>query len=216
MRTMGSRIADRLPQNKARETRVLRIAIVASPAALIAGAVGLPGLRIVLPIGTLALWVLVLAYVRRLPRLLLSGLIGGGVAGLVALGAGSRLAMRLVSLLGARREMTIEGTSFLLLMGLIFGAMVGVSIAAALRAWPGARRTIGTIVGLALFAGITLDSVAFNELMHDGAGGWVNFPLFLAFPMAYGWAATRLIERVERRVPRWTPLQHRAEASTSR
>jgi hypothetical protein len=213
---MGSRIADRLPQNKARETRVLRIAIVASPAALIAGAVGLPWLRIVLPIGTLALWVLVLAYVRRLPRLLLSGLIGGGVAGLVALGAGSRLAMRLVSLLGARREMTIEGTSFLLLMGLIFGAMVGVSIAAALRAWPGARRTIGTIVGLALFAGITLDSVAFNELMHDGAGGWVNFPLFLAFPMAYGWAATRLIERVERRVPRWTPLQHRAEASTSR
>ena len=209
MTTLLPRIAARLPRDQRKERRVLKVAIVTAPMGLLTAAIGaeIPFLPVVGPVISLGITVAVLAYVRRLPRLMLAGLIGGGTTGLMTLGLASRLAMRIVSLLGARREVTVEGTAFLLIFGAMVGVMIGVTIAATLRAWPGSTRAAGTIVTFVLFAGLVLDSEAFSELLHDGAGGWLNFPLFFAPIAAYGWAAPRVITRVERRIPRWTPLK---------
>jgi hypothetical protein len=206
--TLLPRIAARLPRDQRKERRVLKVAIVTAPVSLLTAAIGVESsfLRVVGPVMSLVITIAVLAYVRRLPRLMLAGLIGGGATGLVTLGVGSRLAMRIVSLLGARREVTVDGTVFLLIFGAVVGAMIGMTIAATLRAWPRSTRIVSIIVTLVLFAGLLLDSESFSELLHDGAGGWLNFPMFFAFVAAYGWAAPRIITRVERRIPRWAPV----------
>ena len=205
LRTLIDAIRQRLPRNPNAERKVLIAAIVAAaltPIIAAAGVVaGLSVFSVLAPMAALAMEVLVVVYVRRLPRLVISGLVGGGLAGFVALGAGSRLAMRIVSLTGGRREMTIEGTMFLLIAGVMISAIIGVSIAAALRVWPEARRFIAITVGTVIRAGLILDSEAFDELMHEGAGGWLNFPMFIAFPIAYGFLAVRSVAAVERRLP---------------
>ena len=205
MRDLIKRARSRLPRNPDAERRVLIAALVAFPITAIIAATGATAgfsvFSVITPIAALAMELLVVVYVRRLPRLVISGLVGGGLAGVVALGAGSRLAMRIVSLTGGRREMTIEGTMFLLIFGAMVGAVIGISIAAALRVWPEAGRFIAITVGSVISAGLILDSEAFEELMHEGAGGWLNFPMFVAFPIAYGFLAVRSVAAVERRIP---------------
>ena len=116
--------------------------------------------------------------------------------------------------MGGPREVTVEGTMFLLIAGGMVGATFGVAISLALRAWRGLERPIGIAVGLVLFSGLILDSEVFEEMLHVGAGGWVNFPLFLSFLMAFGLMAPVAIGRVEERLPgRGRPRQQKVEMS---
>lgn len=203
MGTLRQNIVARLPRDERKERRILKIALAVPPMAVGIGVAGgvVPGIGVVVLLTLLVIDVLVLIYVRHLPRLIISGLVGGGLAGFVVLGAGSRLAMRFVSLTGGRREVTVEGTMFLLIAGTVFGAMVGIAIASALRVWPRRRRQVALVVGVVLALGLTLDSEAFAELLHEGAGGWLNFPMFEALPFLYAAAAVRLISRVEGNLP---------------
>lgn len=207
MQTWAGRLAAKLPHDQGKERLVLRLAVLGMPVGMLAGALGsaFPGVGALFAAGILAVEVLVVIYVRRLPRLLISGTLGGGVAGFIALGGGSRLAMRVVALLGGRREVTVDGTVFLLIAGTMLGAVIGVSIAAALRVWPHSGRTIGLLVAATLFGLLISDGEAFDELLHDGPGGWLNFPMFAAFLLAYGWLAPRLVRWIEGRLPHWTP-----------
>jgi hypothetical protein len=202
--TLVRAIDARLPRDEGKERRMLQAALaftVLSPVAAAGLGSDMPVLGVVIPILVLAADLLVVIYVRRLPRLLISGFVGGGLAGLIALGAGSRLAMRIVSLTGGRREVSIEGTMFLLIAGAMFGAFIGLTLAAALRVWPRSRRSIALVAGSLLAIGLTLDSEAFDELLHEGIGGWLNFPMFLALPFLYGLFAVRTISGVERKLP---------------
>lgn len=197
-------IAERLPRNREKERYALIAALASLPASVVVASVfdGAPLLLALATIMQLGAAAFVLVYVRRLPRLILSGLVGGGLAGVVILGAGSRLAMRIVALLGGRREVSLGGTMFLLIAGLVFGAFVGVAVSAALRAWPSSGRTIGLGLGVLLAAGLVLDSEVFTELVHEGAGGWINFPMFLALPFGYAILTARWTRSIERRIPR--------------
>jgi hypothetical protein len=207
VQTMAGRFAAKLPRDPGMELRVLRLAVIGLPASLLLGALGsaAPGVGTVLPLGVLVVQALVVVYVRRLPRMIISGVVGGGVAGLIALGGGSRLAMRVVALLGGRRELTIDGTAFLLIGGTVMGAIIGISIALALRLWPSSGRNIGLTIGTLLFGLMLVDGEARTEILHEGPGVWLNAPMFLGFFLGYGAMSAPLVERIERKVPRWTP-----------
>ncbi len=187
-----------------RQQRILRAGFILMPVSIPLGAIGVPLFEVLSVTAQVAFVVLALIFVRRLPRLVISGALGGGLVGLFVLGGGLRLAMRIVALLGARREVTVGGTLFLLVGGAMAGAILGISIAAAHRAWDAPGRVPGLVIGFALYGMMLLSPEAFEELLHDGAGGWVNFPLFLIPILGYGLAANWLIRRIERRLPRWT------------
>ncbi len=162
-----------------------------------------PGLTFVFAVALLLMLGFALVYVRRIPRLVLSGLIGGGLAGLIILGGGSRLAMRIVSLTGGRREMTIDGTAFLLIFGAFAGANLGLILAAAGRMRRYRVRSAVLVVG-ALgaigFFGLFGPEVR-DEIFHEGLGVWLNAPLFLSLFPAYAWGAVRAIRYLEQRLP---------------
>ncbi len=134
---------------------------------------------------------------RRIPRFWRSvgrGLVAGGLAGLLVLGPGFRLAMRVVAIADPirRPEFTIEGTGFLVVgIGLFFGAVTGgwatlVSRGIGLPRWGGA----------ALVAGVTLvslfsDGEVIRELTELGGGAWMNVPMFLAVTGLYAYLTDR-------------------------
>jgi len=198
----------RLPNDPKREKLALVLALfIGLPVGGFIPAVGqdhpLVGAAVFVPVLGLAFFALL--YVRRIPRLVLSGLIGGGIAGLVILGGGGRFAMRIVSLTGARREVTIEGTLFLLIFGSFVGANIGVMLAALRRIRPVRVRSTALVLGVlgafALFG--PQDTRA--EIFDDGFGVWLNAPMFLALLPGYAWGALRGIALVEQRLPgrRW-------------
>ncbi len=158
--------------------------------------VGFVGMAILVAVGVNAL-----IHVRRVPRLVLSGLVGGGVAGLVALGAGLRLAMRVVSLTGGRREVSADGTMFLLIAGAMLGAIIGLTLAGVLRLWRGRGWVIGTILMVFFGSLLLVGSDTRSELQHEGFGIWLNLPMFLGAFLLYGVLAVRSIRWVEARLP---------------
>jgi hypothetical protein len=127
------------------------------------------------------------------------GAIGGVVAGLMILGPGFRLAMRVVSVLDPVRtpEFTVEGTIFIVVgLGGIFGGIVG-ALSNVFRKgfglkWPLTAAIPGLMVMLVLFGDRGLRA----ELLELGAGPWVNIPMFAAFAGGYGVVAMRLSARM--------------------
>lgn len=158
--------------------------------------VGIVGMAILVAVGVNAL-----IHVRRVPRLVVSGLVGGGVAGLIALGAGSRLAMRVVALTGGRREVSIDGTMFLLIAGAMLGAMIGLTLAGLLRLWRARGLVVGTVLMVSFGSLLLLGSDTRQELSHEGLGLWLNLPMFLGPFLLYGVLAVRSIRGVETRLP---------------
>ena len=207
----------RLPDDPKREKlAILLMLFVWLPlSALIpATAQELPVLAVVLVFPAAGILLFGLLQVRRIPRLVLSGLIGGGLAGLVILGGGSRLAMRIVSLAGARREVTIDGTMFLLIFGTFAGANIGVMLAALRRVhrfrWESAAIVLG-LLGLLVFFG---PEETRGEIFNDGFGFWLNGPMFLALLPGYVWAALKAITFLDRKLPgrqRGRPLDRPAD-----
>lgn len=132
---------------------------------------------------------------------MLKGGAGGAVAGVVVLGPGLRLAMRTVAIADPVREteFTIGGTLFVVIgLGLVFGAISGsyfVPVGRMLGLW-GAKLAILPMVGILMF--LLRDSVLRSELTDLGFGAWMNVPMFSAIAFAYGWAALRFVDRIER------------------
>ena len=142
--------------------------------------------------------------VRRLPRLLISGALGGLFAGAIAGGVGGRIAMRIVSLMGGRHEISLQGSVGLLVLTAIAGALLGVGCAILMRVVRVRAIVMGLVLMVLLPPFIFLDSEEPSELLHQGEA-WANVPMFFGLILLYGVltvAATRWIDaRLQPRTP---------------
>ncbi|HSJ70569.1 MAG TPA: hypothetical protein VLA29_02860 [Acidimicrobiia bacterium] len=143
--------------------------------------------------------------VPRFARNQVSGMVGGVVTGLVLLGGGLRLAMRLVVLTDDVREPVFTSeTGFIIFFGGVVGLMMGPFIAIAQRLWAPRSALIGAVVTTMLMSMFLIAPGLRTELFNEGAGPLLNIPLFTATFFAFGASANEVISRIERRLP-WTP-----------
>lgn len=141
--------------------------------------------------------------------------LAGGLAGLVAIGVGSRVAMRVVALtsghvgdLSVRPEsgavpgtMTLSGTGFLLFAGTFLGAVIGLAVLTGLGRWMPAHRRrrwwLTAVLATAVPAIGLLDPA--NHDFRIFGPTWLAVGLFAALPPAYG----ALLATWARRLLRW-------------
>lgn len=134
-------------------------------------------------------------------RSALFGALGGIASGILVLGVGLRVAMRVVAMLDPIRtpEFTLEGTMFILIgIGGIFGGLLGILANLARR---GMRLnsviTAGILPAAAAMSLLFVDDEIRRELFELGAGAWVNIPMFGLVSILYGIAVsvtTRVLE----------------------
>jgi hypothetical protein len=150
--------------------------------------------------------------VVRLARLVAIGLLAGGVAGFLAGGLGSRLAMRAVTLLAGEEhrgrlteaqarvgEITAEGTLFLLVAGTFLGLGGGLLYVAVRRWLPGRPWQKGLAFGVWLLAVLGWlivdgDNVDFRLFVPSA----VSVGLFAALYLLFGLIVAPLVEWLDR------------------
>ena len=149
-------------------------------------------------IGIGAGWLLVPGFWRRS----LYGALGGVVAGLLVLGPGLRIAMRVVAVLDPVRtpEFTVGGTMFIMIgVGVMMGGIFGVIGNIARGGFNIPSRAAGLVPAALVMLMIGLDSELRSEIVELGAGAWFNIPMFGAIAVGYGALWTRVVTRLERR-----------------
>jgi MFS family permease len=147
-------------------------------------------------------------YVPGFWRTILAGLVGGLVAGLVILGPGFRLSMRVVAVLDPvrRPELSFEGTMFIMIfIGVIVGGIFGVLGALLRRVFDWPSRVGAMVIGAMGLSAMIADPGLRGELFELGAGPWVNLPMFGA--VFFGYA------RVADRVSAWFVARRKRAAS---
>lgn len=140
--------------------------------------------------------------VPRFWRMLVGGLVGGAIAGLLILGPGFRIAMRVVALMDPTRapEFTLGGTLFIVVFfGAAIGAIQGLTSHALRRMLNiGSSVLAGSLVGLFMIGQLAFFTEGTSdEVFELGAGALVNIPLFGTITVAYGIAMMALAERLE-------------------
>lgn len=175
---------------------------------LIVGVAGVPstmiGLAVLAPL-VILMTIGAFVVVPRFARIQVSGMVGGVVTGLVVLGVGLRLAMRLVVLADDVREPVLTSETFVIIFfGAVVGLMMGPVIAVSQRLWAPSNALIGAVVAVASMSIFLISPDLRTELFNDGAGPLLNIPLFTATFFAFGASANEVISRIERRLP-WTP-----------
>ena len=181
----------------------LRVAVVLAASITLAFLVGS-----VSPIGELGFLVALAGFVWAarttvgLAGAAFRGALAGAVAGVLVLGVGFRLAMRIVAILDPARtpEFSAGGTAFILIgLGLMLGAFAG-GYLGALRHLLGLERVPMAIIATVALTPILFgDSETLEELVELGLGAWVNIPMFVGIVFAYGWAQDGLARRLDRR-----------------
>ena len=164
-------------------------------------------------IGIGAGWLLVPGFWRSL----LTGAIGGVVAGLLVLGPGLRIAMRVVAILDPVRtpEFTVGGTMFIIIgVGVVVGTIFGVIGNIARVGFSIPSRGAGLVPAVLVMLLIGLDSELRSEIVELGAGPWLNIPMFGAVAVGYGALWTRVVTRLERRRIEKTERHTTAEDAT--
>lgn len=152
------------------------------------------------PIWVLSLVALAIGW-RYIPgfwRTLGHGFLGGAIAGVIVLGPGFRLAMRVVAILDPIRsiEFTVEGTVFILIgIGLVIGGVFGLGAALLRRAFSLSGRVMALGMTAAIMGLLLADPGLRSEFVDLGAGPWLNIPMFGAVVLAYAVVANRLIDR---------------------
>jgi hypothetical protein len=152
----------------------------------------------VILIGIGAGWLLV----PRFWRGALYGAIGGVVAGLLVLGPGLRVAMRVVAIIDPVRspEFTVGGTMFIIIgVGVMMGGIFGVIGNIARVGFNIPSRAAGLVPAVLVMLLIALDSELRSEIVVLGAGPWLNIPMFGAVALGYGALWIRVVTRLERR-----------------
>jgi hypothetical protein len=135
-------------------------------------------------------------------RSLLHGAIGGVIGGLLVLGPGLRVAMRVVAVVDPIRstEFTVGGTVFIIVfIGGIMGGICGLFGNVARRGFGIPPRAAGLFPALLVMLMIGRDSELRGEIVELGAGPWLNIPMFGAVVLGYGALWTRLVTRLELR-----------------
>lgn len=129
---------------------------------------------------------------------LLAGVGGGAVAGLLVLGPGLRLAMRMVAIIDPVRtpEFTWAGTlGIIVVVGGISGVVFGVVAALLLRVAP--RLVSVGVVVFGMMGMLLAPEDLRAEFVELGAGPWFNLPLFLAVVIAFAWVLVTLVRRLQ-------------------
>lgn len=185
------------PMRNRREHAGALLIAFSLPMLLLLGVTGVAtrsGAAALLPLMLLALTA-GLALSRRRLRLLAAG-VGGGVAAGLALGVALRLTMRIAALMGGGREVTADGTGFLLLSSVMLGVVVGVPISGMRRLWN--VPAPGVAIATALLGVVVLVAPPETraELAERGAF-WVNLPLFAASFALYGGVVVLAQRRIE-------------------
>ena len=132
----------------------------------------------------------------------LNGAIGGVAAGLLVLGPGLRIAMRVVAILDPSRspEFTIGGTMFIIIgVGVMMGGTFGVFGNVARRGFGIPSGAAGLIPAFLVMLMIGLDGELRSEIVELGAGPWLNIPMFGAAALGYGALWTRIMARLDMR-----------------
>ena len=148
-------------------------------------------------VGLGAGWLLIPGFWRGV----LSGAIGGVIAGLLVLGPGLRLAMRVVAVVDPVRspEFTIGGTMFIIIgIGAVMGGIFGVIGSVLRRGLNIPPLTAGLVPALLVMTLIGLDSELRREILELGIGPWLNIPMFGAVAIGYGGAWALAVSRLER------------------
>lgn len=150
-------------------------------------------------------------------RTVLTGAVGGVVSGVLILGTGFRLAMRVVAILDPYRhpEFTIEGTLFILIgLGVIIGGTLGVVGVVANRL---IRQTM--VSGLLPAVGVMVLVMASDDLRAElfrlGWGPWLNIPMFGAVALLYGTGSIRFAEWMQQRDTRGSLTRHAVNGDAS-
>lgn len=187
-----------LTQGPTATERLIMIGIVGAAVLSMTSLVPLAGEILILAGVGLGWWL-----VPRFWRSVLFGAIAGVVAGLLVLGVGLRLAMRVVAILDPFRvpEFTVGGTMFILIgIGGIFGGVIGI-LANLARRGLRLRSLFSVAVPPAAGAMILLfaDQEIRGELFELGAGAWVNIPMFGLVTLLYGIAVAAVTLSLEER-----------------
>lgn len=127
---------------------------------------------------------------------LVLGVLTGALLGMLVLGGGARLAMRVVALLaGMPTSFTWPGTLAILAGGAVVGALLGVLYVPVRRWTPWSRLIIATLFGLVLAA---LIAFAFTRVA-DGEFGliapWIGAALFAPLPVYFSLALSVTLDR---------------------
>ena len=127
-----------------------------------------------------------------------AGLLTGGLWGLLILGGGSRVAMRLVALImGIPPSATATGTLGLLLMGGFVGGILGVLYALITRWLPWHWRTNAAILSILLAAVALQPFVGERTGEASLAPPWIGAPLFVALPLLFCPLLAYSVQRLE-------------------
>ena len=154
--------------------------------------------------------------VEPLIRALTAGTLSGFVAGLIAGGAGSRIAMRIVAITAGDAdqgaitdaeatvgEISAGGTVFLVFVGGGAGALGGL-LYLAVRHWlADAGRWRGLVFGLLLLAAFGSNIIEGDNPDFDEFGSpALNIAMFASLFIIFGLLVAPLFERIERGLPR--------------
>jgi hypothetical protein len=141
------------------------------------------------------------------------GLVAGAVAGLLVLGVGFRLAMRVVAVTDPARtpEFSFGGTAFILIgIGLMLGGSAGAYLGGLRHLLGLGRAAIAILATVALVPTLFGDSEIRAELFELGLGAWLNIPMFTSIVFAFGLAQYGMAGRLDR----WTS-RRRAESDVT-
>lgn len=137
------------------------------------------------------------------------GLVGGVIAGVVIMGPGFRLAMRVVAIMDPikRPEFSVEGTLFIIIgIGGIFGGIFAMAGNLIRKAVPlRSSITSGLVLAGFVMTILLIDSDLREEFTDLGGGPWINIPMFGLFALGYGIAAMAIAEYLQRQAEGRTP-----------
>jgi hypothetical protein len=129
------------------------------------------------------------------------GLVGGVVAGVLIMGPGFRLAMRVVAIMDPTRspEFSVGGTLFIIVgIGGIFGGIIALTGNLIRKAVPiTSVVTGGMVLAGILMAMLLVESDLREEFLELGGGPWVNIPMFAVVATGYGIAAVTITDRLK-------------------
>lgn len=123
--------------------------------------------------------------------------IAGAISGLLVLGPGFRLAMRVVAIIdqATSPEFSLGGTVFLIVgFGGVMGVATGAFATLVARGLGLSRIALVLLASAPILLMLVLDSELSTELFELGAGGWMNVPMFAGVAVAHGVVVARWSE----------------------
>jgi hypothetical protein len=151
-----------------------------------------------------AAWKIIPGFWGMAGRSLLAGLISG----VLVLGPGLRLAMRVVAIADstATPEFSIGGTiGIVVLIGGVLGSIYSVVAVFAREGFSLSKAGASGVVAIALLVFILASPDLRHELLNLGLGAWMNIPMFAAIGFLHGWTSLSLYDRLSKRSLRDAP-----------